>query len=131
MHETRQAWQGSIREKVQAAASSAQGTGISQALCGCKKSGSVRFGIRTKEITRIVSGTRRCSKHRHAPNSKHGGLSSMPQAPTNLSPEQWNGIERTFVTLGIVAVFLESIADKLQQSDERLLAAVNRDSCKI
>ena len=55
----------------------------------------------------------------------------MSQAPTNLSPDQWDAIERTYLTVGIVVVFLESIAGKLQESDDRLLAAVNKDSCKI
>ncbi len=131
LYETRQAAQGSIREIVQAAASPAHGRGISQTLCGCKKSGPIRFGVRTKEITREVSGTRRCANSERAPNSKHGGLISMSQAPNNLSPDQWDAIERTYVTIGIVVVFLESIAGKLQEPDDRLLAMVNKDSSKI
>src|SRR5260370_12799150 len=130
-YETRQTPQGSIRESVQAAASSAHGRGISQTLCGCKKSGPIRFGVRTKEIGPEVSGTRRCANSERAPNSKHGGLSSMSQAPTNLSPDQWDAIERTYVTIGIVVVFLETIAGKLQEPDDRLLAMVNTDSSKI
>ncbi len=55
----------------------------------------------------------------------------MSQAPTNLSSDQWDAIERTYVTVGIVAVFLESIQGKLQEPDERLLARVNRDSAAI
>ena len=55
----------------------------------------------------------------------------MSQSPTNLSPDQWDAIERTYVTVGIVVVFLESIAGKLQEPDDRLLAMVNKDSSKI
>jgi hypothetical protein len=55
----------------------------------------------------------------------------MPQAPNNLSPDQWDAIERTYLTVGIVVVFLESIAGKLQEPDDRLLATVNKDSSKI
>jgi len=55
----------------------------------------------------------------------------MSQAPTNLSPDQWDAIERTYLTVGIVVVFLESIAGKLQEPDDRLLAMVNKDSSKI
>jgi hypothetical protein len=55
----------------------------------------------------------------------------MSQAPNNLSSDQWDAIERTYVTIGIVVVFLESIAGKLQEPDDRLLAMVNKDSSKI
>lgn len=55
----------------------------------------------------------------------------MSQAPNNLSSLQWDAVERSFVTFGIVVVFLESIAGKLQEPDDRLLANVNKDSAKI
>src|SRR5690242_1196497 len=55
---------------------------------GCEASWPVCSTIREEEVARIESGTRRCANSERAPNSKQGGLISMSQAPTNLSPDQ-------------------------------------------
>jgi hypothetical protein len=55
----------------------------------------------------------------------------MPQAGESLSGLQKDAIEKSYITLGIVAVFLDSVVGKLQESDDRLLAAVNKDSAQI
>jgi hypothetical protein len=55
----------------------------------------------------------------------------MSQAGESLSGPQKDAIEKSYITLGIVAVFLGSIAGKLEAPDDRLLAHVNKDSAKI
>jgi len=55
----------------------------------------------------------------------------MSQAGESLSGLQKDAIEKSYITLGILAIFLESIAGKLQEPDDRLLANVNSDSAKI
>ncbi len=55
----------------------------------------------------------------------------MSQAGESLSGLQKDAIEKSYITLGIVVVFLEGIVGKLQAPDDRLLAHVNKDSAKI
>ncbi len=55
----------------------------------------------------------------------------MSQAGESLSGLQKDAIEKSYTTFGILVVFLKSIEGKLQEPDDRLLAAVNKDSCMI
>ncbi len=55
----------------------------------------------------------------------------MSQAGESLSGLQRDAIEKSYITLGIVAVFLEGVMGKLETPDDRLLANVNKDSAKI
>jgi len=55
----------------------------------------------------------------------------MSQAGESLSGLQKDAIEKSYITLGILAVFLQDIMGKLAQPDDRLLANVNKDSAKI
>src|SRR5260370_19355768 len=120
MHEeARQAAQGSIREIVEAAQSSSHGEGILRDLRRREARWLVRFGVREKEVARnVASGTRRCLSTERAPNPKHGGLISMPQAPGSLSVQQKNSLESAYSCFRGVRAFLESTAAKIQPDEQ-------------
>jgi len=127
MHEKGQAAKASSRETQRDASTSADESRIPQALRCCEKSRCASFRICEKEID--LSGTPGVFRRR-TPLTHKARYIAM-QAPQTLSPLQKDALEKSYITLRVLSVFLESIAAKLQEPDDRLLARVNKDSAEI
>lgn len=113
-----QATQASNRAQGESLVPQDYASGVSSNPQSSEASWPIHRGICTKEIDR-VSGPAECYQHSAEPNSKHGGLDSMPQAPFILSLQQRSALESAYSCFRGARAFLESIEARLQ-ADEKL-----------